>query len=77
MAKTVAAARHPESAKALVQLNAVIKNLTAEPATPQQVAELERYVDTDDVVLDVSDLAADIRTPLLAALADLKSQLSA
>ena len=72
VAKEVAAANHEDSAAALIELKAVIANLTAEPTTPQQVTELERYLGDDDVVLDVCEFAHDVRTPLLQALATLK-----
>ena len=75
LAKKVAAARHEKSATALIEVNAVIKNLTAEPSTAQQVAELERWLQQDEVVADVSAMAQDIRTPLLGALSGLKSAL--
>jgi len=72
IAKEVAAAKHPKGDKALIQLKAVMAQLTAEPNTPQKVSELERYLAQDDVVGDICQLAEDIRTPLLAALAPLK-----
>lgn len=67
-AKDIASLKDPESAKAIIELNAVIKNLTAEPRSKSQVAELIRYIDKDDVVLDVSEFSTDIRTPLLKVL---------
>jgi hypothetical protein len=67
-AKDIAALKDPESTKAIIELNAVIKNITAEPRSKAQVADLIRYIDKDDVVLDVSEFASDIRTPLLKAL---------
>lgn len=76
-AKEIAEMRDPESAKAIMEIQAVIKNLTERPATAQQVAELTRYVDQDDVVLDVSEFASDIRTPLLNALGELSKGLAA
>jgi hypothetical protein len=75
--KEIAAANHAESAPALIELKAVIANLTEKPATKQQIAELERYLGDDDVVLDVCELAYDIRTRPLAALADLKQSSAA
>jgi hypothetical protein len=74
-ARDIAALKDPESTKAIIELNAVMKNLTAEPRSLAQVAELMRYLDKDDVVLDVSDFASDIRTPLLKALAVLHKAL--
>lgn len=72
VAKEVAEANHEDSTAALIELKAVMANLTAEPTTPQQVADLERYLSEDDVVLDVCEFAHDVRTPLLQALATLK-----
>jgi tetratricopeptide (TPR) repeat protein len=77
LAKEIASAKHPESAKAIIELNAVIKNITAEPKTLAQVTDLERWLGEDDVVLDVCDLAEDIRTPLLSALSEIKTRLAA
>ena len=77
LAKDIAAAKHPKSKDALLEINAVIKNLTAEPDTPQKAAELERWIRDDDVVQDVSAMAEDIRTPLLDVIEDLKSSLAA
>ncbi len=77
VAKDIAELKDPESAKAVMEISAVVKNLTAEPRTSQQVAELVRYLDKDDVVLDVSEFASDIRTPLLKVLAQLHKALPA
>ena len=77
VAKEIAELKDPESAKAVVEISAVVKNLTVEPTSPQQIAELVRYIDKDDVVLDVSEFASDIRTPLLKVLAQLHKAVSA
>lgn len=77
VAKEIADLKDPESAKAVIEISAVVKNLTVEPTTPQQIAELVRYLDKDDVVLDVSEFASDIRTPLLKVLAQLHKAVSA
>ncbi len=77
VAKEIADLKDPESAKAVIEISAVVKNLTVEPTTPQQIAELVRYIDKDDVVLDVSEFASDIRTPLLKVLAQLHKAVSA
>lgn len=68
VAREVAAAKHTSSAQALLELNAVMKQLTEAPASRQQVTELKRYLQQDDVVQDVCELARDIRKPLLGAL---------
>lgn len=73
IAKEIAAARHAQSTQAVIEINAVIKNITAEPDSPQKIAELRRYLEQDDVVQDVSELASDVRTPLLKALARLEA----
>jgi hypothetical protein len=77
VAATIAAKKHPSSAKAIIEIQSVIKNLTMEPASLQQVTELQAYVDSDQVVNDVSELAEDIRTPLLGALSQLRTALTA
>jgi hypothetical protein len=77
VATKVANAKHASSAKAIIELQAVIKNLTAEPSTLQQVNELQRWLADDDVVADVCELAEDIRTPLLGALSQLRTAIAA
>ena len=52
-------------------------NLTANPVTPRQIAELESYLKTDAVIKDAEaengfGITIDISKPLLAALAKLK-----
>jgi hypothetical protein len=76
LAGRIAAARHASSAKALIEINAVMKNLSAAPNKRQQVVELQQYLRDDDVVSDVCDLAADIRSPMLRALDRLHTQLA-
>lgn len=73
--KTIAAADHPSAAEALIELKAVRSQLNGTPDTMQKVLETEKYLQQDDVVEDVCDLAQDIRTPLLAAIAQLKAVL--
>jgi hypothetical protein len=76
VAREIAELKDPESGQAVIQISAVVKNLSAEPRTLSQVAQLVRYVGDDDVVSDVSDMANDIRTPLLKALAQLHRALA-
>lgn len=77
VATQVANAKHASSAKAIVELQGVIKNLTEAPSTARQVQELERWLKDDDVVTDVCELAEDIRTPLLGALGKLHQAMAA
>jgi hypothetical protein len=76
-AARIAAAKHPSSTKAIIEIQSVIKNLTGEPASLQQVRELQTYIGSDQVVNDVSELAENIRTPLLDALGQLSNELAA
>lgn len=76
LAKQIAEAKHPQSASAIIELKAVISQIAGTPSDLQQVAEMQRYLVDDDVVSDVSELADDIRTPLMDALEDLKAQLA-
>jgi hypothetical protein len=72
----VAAARLPSSDRAVMELRAVMANLTERPATLAQVGELERYLGEDDVVNDVCEFTQNIRTPLLRALGALRTLLA-
>jgi hypothetical protein len=76
VAGKIAAAKHASSAHAIIEIQAVLSNLSAEPATLQQVTELQHYLGSDDVVNDVCELAEDIRTPLLDALGRLHTALA-
>jgi hypothetical protein len=76
VATKIASAKHAKSAKAILEIQAVIKNLTAEPSTQQQVTELQNYLGSDDVVNDVCEMVEDIRTPLLGVLTDLRAQVA-
>jgi len=77
VAGKIAAAKHASSTKAILEIQAVMKNITAEPATLQQVTELRKWLSTDDVVNDVCELAADVRTPLLVPLERMHALLKA
>jgi hypothetical protein len=77
VASKVAAARHASSAKAIVEINDLMKKLNATPDGQQEVAELQRYLREDAVVSDICELAEDIRTPMLRALDRLQTQLTA
>lgn len=78
----IRAMEDPESDAAIILVKAIQANLTANPATLQQAAELERYLKTDSAVADAEapngfGIAIDIRRPLLEALGKLKPQLRA
>jgi hypothetical protein len=70
---------HPERDQGIILLRAVRANLTETPATPQQIDELQRYLDTDDVV-EAAELPntfgvhVELREPLLKALAGLRPE---
>jgi hypothetical protein len=75
----IKAAQDPEADQALIILEAVCKNLTENPVGAAKLQELERYLQTDEVVAQAEspnpfDVAINLRAPLLAALASLKSQ---
>jgi hypothetical protein len=77
VATAVAATKDPDAPKVIVELQSIIKNLTSAPTTPQQVAEMEKYL-ADDVITAVEEVPPEygklnIRKPLLAALAKMKA----
>ena len=66
-----------EGPEAVILLRAIQANLTAQPETPQQVAELQRYLETDDIIAEAEEpngfgITVSLRAPLLAALAGLR-----
>ena len=71
---------HPGRDKAIIILRALRANLIEMPGTLQQVAELRRYLATDDIVdaaetPNVFGVQLRLRTPLLAALDTLHAHL--
>ncbi len=69
----------PEAPRATILIQAIIKNLTPEPATLQSVIELERYVTEDDIIQDVErpnpfGVDVQVRAALLPAITQLREQ---
>jgi hypothetical protein len=82
LATAINATKDPDTREAMIRLQAVTKNLTPQPATPQAVDELQRYLRDDEVFEDLAapnpfglDLA--IAPALLDALLPLKRQMAA
>lgn len=76
IARDIAAAKHAKSAQALIELKAVISQISGTPDTAQKVSEMQTYLEQDDVVQDVCEMADDIRSPLLAATSKLMAAVS-
>lgn len=69
----------PDGAAAIILVRAIHGNLTAVPSTPRQVAELERYITTDDIIAEAEapngfGIKVELRAPLLAALTRLRTE---
>jgi hypothetical protein len=78
IAKAIAATRDPDAKGAIIELQSIVKNLTPSPGTPQQIAELDRYLREDDVITAAEEVPPrfgklKIREPLLKALAALST----
>jgi hypothetical protein len=74
--EAVKATNDPDAVNVEIVLNSIVKNLTKDPATPPAVAELRRYLETDDVITAAEEVpgeygSLDLRDPLLAALTGL------
>jgi hypothetical protein len=67
----------PEVPQAIILLRAIQANLTETPATRQQVDQLRRYLEEDDIIEDAEEpngfgVTVKLREPLLGALAQLR-----
>jgi hypothetical protein len=72
----------PDRDEAIILLRAVQANLREVPATMQQVDELQKYIDADDVVAAAEQpndfgVTVDLTGPLRLALASLRAELEA
>lgn len=80
--KAIRGMKDPEGDAAIILVKAIQANLTARPDSRQAVAELERYISTDDIIDEAQGpngfgLTVEIRTPLLAALSKVRAALPA
>lgn len=75
--REVVAAKDPLSGEVELELRAVARQLGGELKTRQQAIEMQRYLEQDEVVADVSELAFDLKTPLLKVLGEITPSLPA
>lgn len=77
VAAAFAATKDPLARPAIIELQSIVKNLAGVPGTPQQAAEIERYLQQDDVIAAAEQVrppfgSLSIRRPLLKALSRLR-----
>jgi hypothetical protein len=75
--KAVVDTKDPLAGNAELELRAVLRQLNSEVATRRQAADMDRYLNDDGVVADVSELAFDLKTPLRKVLGEIAPQLPA
>lgn len=80
LGRAIQAVEDPEADAAVILLEAIAKNLTPEPAHRRAVAELNRYLSTDDIITEAEmpngyGIEVTLREPLLRALAPLMQEL--
>ncbi len=75
--RDIVATRDPQAGTAELELRAVLRQINGELGTQRQATEMDRYLRTDDVVADVSELAFDLKTPLLKVLSEIAPLLPA
>lgn len=80
LAAAIKASGHGQADAALIEIKAVQANLTAKPDTLKAAQELERYLETDDVVADVDGpnpfgIEVDLQETMLPAVYDLTASL--
>jgi hypothetical protein len=81
LGKAISASKHPRTTDALIELQAIAKNLTPKPDSLRGVKELERYLQTDRIIDDAESpnpfgMTVALRAPLLTALEELKPGLA-
>ncbi len=77
----IRAMKDPLGDQAIILVKAISANLTAAPDTKKSVAELRRYIETDDIIGEAElpngfGIKVDIRAPLAEALAALERALA-
>jgi hypothetical protein len=82
LCNAIKATRDPQANPAIILVRAIQANLSTEPDSLRSVAELERYLRTDDIIDEAESpngfgIQVSIREPLLGALDVLKQQLRA
>lgn len=82
LGRAIRANDDPEAQPAIVLIEAIVKNLTVAPADRRAVAELVRYLKTDDIIGEAESkngfgIDVSLREPLLRALAPLQAALPA
>ena len=74
--------QHPSGDRAIILVRAIIANLTPAPDSKRSVAELRRYIETDDIIDDAESqngfgIDIRIREPLLPVLEALDRSIAA
>jgi len=82
LSQAIVEAKDPDARRGVILLQSIIKNLTAKPESKQQVQELRRYLQTDEVIEDAESpnpfgLTIDLKQPLLSALDGIDRELAA
>ena len=80
LGRAIEAVDDPEATPAIILIEAIVKNLTPAPANRRAVAELNRYLSTDDIIAEAEmpngfGRKVVLREPLLRALVPLASEL--
>ena len=80
LGRAIEAVNDPEASSAIILIEAIVKNLTSKPADRRAVAELNRYLSTDDIITEAErpngfGMKVALREPLLRALVPLASEL--
>ena len=75
--RDVVATGDAQAGNAELELRAVLRQINGELVTQRQATEMDRYLRDDDVVADISELAFDLKTPLLKVLSEITPLLPA
>jgi hypothetical protein len=80
LGKAIAETQDPDAAEAIIKIRSLLAQIPETPDNPSTVAEVRRYLETDDIIDDIEtpnpfDLKINIKAPLLPILTQITNTL--
>ncbi len=75
--KEIVATKDPDAGGAELELRAVLRQIGGEMDSQKKADDMLKYLQDDEIVANVCELAFDLRTPLIKVLNEIRSELAA